>query len=600
MSTKTAPDAAPADEPAGTRPERPDTADEVVSELLFEATAKAAAGVLAAAGTTGRGTSSAAASGAAAEPGTTAATRSGTEAAAGPETDAGAGGTPSEADKASGASGADEAPPGSAEEPAGVLPPSARPLTAALLNLSGLGLGYLHLRAWVRLPVALAATAGLVWAALPIGREPIAVWWAVGYLGALALFALDAAFLARRRDRRPAGPTGRRTVWSPRAAGRVAWATLAVVPLLGAGYAVAQHEVLEDHLAYDLDQATASLESVGTAFGPFKKTYDTAYATYVGVAADHPATRAADRVPGLVDDLYTQAKTDDPCTGLVVVRHFAEPGTAGPLQGVAESEIPGALHDCGIRSAEVGNLDLSRTYLTELLTDHPASDPASAVPGDLEEWRDGVLKDLSGAKGCAETDTATASTGFLAKFDSGEVSALADEARERVPAGLLKCGLEQFERRKYPQAVQALDGLVESYPRAKEADYAERVRIAAGIALVDPKAGVKLPARDEPEGTVTLTVYNYSPDPFEMVYTGPATGVVEIDACDDCTYLPKGEEPVCSGYSLTVPSSTVTIPAGDYLTATRRESTVLGWQDAGVDKEAFTADGTFCTWSSRY
>jgi hypothetical protein len=269
--------------------------------------------------------------------------------------------------------------------------PAARPLTAALLNLSGLGLGYLHLRAWLRLVVALAATAGLAWVALPIGREPIDAWWAVGYVGALALFAVDAALLARHRARRPAGSTRRRrTIWSPRAAGRVAWATLAIVPLLGAGYAVAQHEVLEDHLAYDLDQAEASLDSIGTAFGPFKKTYDTAYATYVGVAAEHPRTRAADRVPGLIDDLYTQAKTDDPCTGLVVVRHFAEPGTPGPLQGVAESEIPGALHDCGMRSAEAGNFDNSRTYLSELLADHAASDPASAVPGDLEEWRDGV------------------------------------------------------------------------------------------------------------------------------------------------------------------------------------------------------------------
>ncbi|MFI8523481.1 hypothetical protein ACIGB8_03485 [Promicromonospora sukumoe] len=593
MSTETAPDAAPAEEPSGVASERPDTTGETVSELMSDAAARAAAWAA---------TARAAATGA--ETTRTAATGSEAVGSAQTTSSAGSDGTTDRtsddpSDAASDAGTGTVADPVRDETPAAVHP-AARPLTAALLNLSGLGLGYLHLRAWVRLPVALAATAGLVWVALPIGREPIAVWWAVGYLGALALFALDAAFLARRRARRPAGPSGRRTVWSPRAAGRVAWATLAVVPLLGAGYAVTQHEVLEQHLAYDLDQAGASLESVGTAFGPFKKTYDDAYATYVGVAEGHPATRAADRVPGLVDDLYTQAKTDDPCTGLVVVRHFAEPGTPGPLQGVAEGEIPGALHDCGMRSAETGNLDMSRTYLTELLADHPASDPASAVPGDLEEWRDGVLKDLGGAKGCADTDAATASTGFLAKFDSGAVSALADEARERVPAGLLKCGVEQFERRKYLGAVQALDGLVESYPRAKEADYAERVRIAAGIALVDPKAGVRLPARDEPEGTLTLTVYNYSPDPFQMVYTGPATGVVEIDECDDCSYLAKGEEPVCSGYSLTVPSTTVTLPAGDYLTATRRESTVVGWEDVGVDNESFTADTVLCTWSSRF
>ncbi|MFD7023928.1 hypothetical protein [Promicromonospora sukumoe] len=617
MSTETAPDAAPAEEPSGAAPERPDTTDETVSELMSDAAARAAAwAATARAAATGAETTRTAATGSEAVGSAQTTSSAGSDGTTDRTSDdpsdaASDAGTGTVADPASGPTAdatptaPSETPPAAPTDPVrdetpAAVHPAARPLTAALLNLSGLGLGYLHLRAWVRLPVALAATAGLVWVALPIGREPIAVWWAVGYLGALALFALDAAFLARRRDRRQARPTGRRTVWSPRAAGRVAWATLAVVPLLGAGYAVAQHEVLEQHLAYDLDQAAASLESVGTAFGPFKKTYDAAYATYAGVAADHPGTRAADRVPGLVDDLYAQAKTDDPCTGLVVVRHFAEPGTPGPLQGVAEGEIPGALHDCGMRSAEVGNFDMSRTYLTELLTDHPASDPAAAVPGDLEEWRDGVLKDLSGAKGCTETEAATESTGFLAKFDSGAVSALADEARERVPAGLLKCGVEQFERRQYLEVVQTLDGLARSYPRAKEADYAERVRIAAGIALVDPKAGVRLPARDEPEGTLTLTVYNYSPDPFQMVYSGPATGVVEIDACDDCSYLDKGEEPVCSGYSLTVPSSTVTLPAGDYLTATRRGTTVFGWEDVGVDNEAFTADTVLCTWSSKF
>lgn len=603
MSTDTAPETAPTGEPSGATSKGLDATGETVSEPRSEAAARAAAwaatarAAATAAGATGRAQGASPTS-----PGATTEATSNTP--SGATSDPASGTTPGPAPEPSPAASSDPSrpddAPGTPTDP-GDLPRPTRPLTAALLNLSGLGLGYLHLRAWPRLVVALAATAGLAWVALPIGREPVAVWWAVGYVGVLAVLALDAALLAGHRARRPAGSTDRhRTTWSPDTAGRVAWATLAIVPLLGAGYAVAQHEVLEAHLASDLDRAEASLESTGTVFGPVKKTYDAAYATYLGVAADHPATRAADRVPGLIDDLYAQAKTDDPCTGLVVVRHFAEPGTPGPLQGVAESEIPGALHDCGLRSAEAGNFDMSRTYLTELLADHPASDPAAAVPGDLAEWRDGVLKELSGAKRCTDTGAAAASAGFLAKFDSGKVSSLADEAREQVPAGLLKCGLQEFERKQYATVVQALNGLVESYPRSKEADYAERVRIAAGIALVDPKAGVRLPAREEPDGTVTLTVYNYSPDPFEMVFTGPATGAVKIDGCDDCTYLPEGEQPVCSGYSLTLPSTTVTVPAGDYLTATRRDETVHGWEDDGVAKVSFTADGGFCTWSYRY
>ncbi|GHH65107.1 tetratricopeptide repeat protein [Promicromonospora soli] len=477
-------------------------------------------------------------------------------------------------------------------------PPSARPLTAALLNLSGFGLGYLHLRAWVRLVVALAATAGLAWVALPIGREPIDLWWAVGYLGALALFALDAALLTRRRARRPAR---RRTVWSPRAAGRAAWATLAVVPLLGAAYVVTQHEVLEQHLAYDLDEAEESLKSIGTSFGTFTNTYDDAYATYVQTAADHPDTRAADRVPELIDGLYAQAKDEDECKTLIAVRHFAKPKTPGPLQLVAEDELPGALHDCGMRSTEDGDFNNARPTLEELLANHPASEPAAALPEDLATWRDRLLKKLAAKGGCTDTEDARDSVHFLGGFDSGKVSALADEVRKQVPAGMLKCAERQFQNQQYLAALENLDGLLNSYPRAKETGYAERLQIAAGIANVDPKAGVKLPARTEPEATITLTVYNYSPDDFEMVYTGPATGVVTIDPCDDCTYYAEGDAPECTGYSLTVPSTKVTVPAGSYLTAVRRDGVVTGWMDDGgqesVEKADFSIDGTwYCTW----
>lgn len=487
-------------------------------------------------------------------------------------------------------------PPATPPDADGAPRPSARPLTAALLNLSGLGLGYLHLRAWLRLAVALAATAGLAWVALPIGREPIAVWWALGYLGALGLFALDAALLARRRTRRE---TPQRTVWTPRAAGRTAWAALAIVPLLGAAYVVTQHEVLEQHLAHDLAQAEESLDSAGTAFGAFRKTYDTAYTTYLQTAEEHPGTRAAERVPGLIDDLYAQAKGDKACNALTAVRHFAEPGTRGPLLAVAEGELSGALHGCGMEFIEEGELRDAEEPLTELMTDHPSSDPAAALPDDLAAWRDSLIKQLASKGGCTETAAAAHSAGFLAGFDSGKVSALADKARTEVPAGLLKCAVRQFKAQDHLDAEANLAAILNEYPRAKETGYAGRLQIATGIALRDPKAGVKLPSLKEPEGTVTLTVHNYSPNKFEMVYTGPATGVITIDACDDCKYYAKGDQPACVGYSLTVPSETVTIPAGDYITATRQDGVIYDWEDGNLGKESFTADAGYCTWSHK-
>ncbi|MCP2265736.1 hypothetical protein ACFQHV_04220 [Promicromonospora thailandica] len=487
------------------------------------------------------------------------------------------------------------------DNPAGtaVVPaPAARPLTAALLNLSGLGLGYLHLRAWVRLVVALAATSGLVWVALPIGREPIAVWWALGYLGALLLFAVDGALLARRRVRRVAEPTPPRTVWSPRAARRVAWATLAVVPLLATAYVVTQNEVLEQYLAHDLVQAQEDLDAAGTVFPPYEKLYDNAYATYVRTTTEHPGSRAAERVPGLVEDLYDQAKGTGPCNAVAAVRHFAEDGVAGPLRATAQDELPKALSECGLLSTKQGVFATARPMLDELLAEHPTSDPAQELPGELAAWRDDVIAGLGRMGGCTDTRRAAESTAYLAGFDSAEVSALADKARAKVPAGLVKCAVRMFEGEQHTTALTNLDAVADSYPRSDQAEYAERLAIAVGIASVDPDAGVKLPARDEPDGTVTITYYNYSPEPFELVYSGPATGSVQIDACDDCEPVTRdGDAPVCSGYSLTHPSTTVTLPAGTYLTATRHDGVVAGWYEEGVTKETFTASGSFCTWT---
>jgi hypothetical protein len=477
---------------------------------------------------------------------------------------------------------------------AGDRPTPARPLTAALLNLSGLGLGYLHLRAWLRLVVALAATAALVWLALPIDREPIAVWWTLGYLGALGLFALDAALLARRRMRRD---TPRRTVWAPRAAGRVAWATLAVVPLLAGAYVVTQHEVLEQHLAHDLDQAVETLDGTPGSLASAKEPYEVAYATYLRTVTEHPGTRAADRVSGLIDDLYAQAKGKEGCSTLNAVRHFAEPGTPGPLHAVAESELPGALHGCGMQFVEDGQLRAAERPLAELMGDHPASEPATALPEDLASWRDGLIERLAEKNGCTGTATAAGSTGFLAGFDSATLSALADKARTRVPAGLLECAVRQFKAEDLLGAEANLRGILDSYPRAKEAEYAERLQIAAGIARLNPKAGVGLPPRTEPEGSVTLTVYNHSPDQFEMVYTGPATGAVTIDPCEDCTYYAEGDQPECSGYSLTIPSETVTLPAGDYVTATRQGGVIVDWLGGDAGDHSYTADSWLCTWN---
>ena len=85
-----------------------------------------------------------------------------------------------------------------------------------------------------------------------------------------------------------------------------------------------------------------------------------------------------------------------------------------------------------------------------------------------------------------------------------------------------------------------------------------------------------------------------------MVYTGPATGVLSIDPCEDCVRYAEGDEPACQGYSLTKPSARVTIPAGSYFTAASDDDrNVFGWRDVGVEKESFTADRVSCAFATK-
>lgn len=92
-------------------------------------------------------------------------------------------------------------PPPPAHAPSvGPPPPGAalRAVGAALLNLTGLGLGYALLGRWVRAAGCWAATAVLLWVALPADPDGVPAGVLVGYLLVLVLAAADGARIARR------------------------------------------------------------------------------------------------------------------------------------------------------------------------------------------------------------------------------------------------------------------------------------------------------------------------------------------------------------------------------------------------------------------
>ena len=89
---------------------------------------------------------------------------------------------------------------------------------------------------------------------------------------------------------------------------------------------------------------------------------------------------------------------------------------------------------------------------------------------------------------------------FLAGFDSGKVSALADEAQHAVPAGLLKCGVRQFEARDYTARSRTWPPSSTRTRGPKDAGYADASSSPRESPCSTREAGVQLPSLNEPEG----------------------------------------------------------------------------------------------------
>ncbi|UYM23625.1 hypothetical protein NQP46_08450 [Streptomyces albus] len=172
-----------------------------------------------------------------------------------------------------------------------------------MLNLSGLGLGYLALRQWLLAGVCVVATAGLLLAALPASPDGVpglfvAVWAAVAVLAA--------ADAARRALRRPLPG------WPRPALALVLGLVLLAVPAGGAvAYESARDEAVEEMLLERLAKTDALAERASgrAGFAAGKKEYTRAVEGYAGLAADHPERRAAKKVPAKLEALYESVAT---------------------------------------------------------------------------------------------------------------------------------------------------------------------------------------------------------------------------------------------------------------------------------------------------
>ncbi|MFD9908186.1 tol-pal system YbgF family protein [Streptomyces sp. NPDC059063] len=452
-------------------------------------------------------------------------------------------------------------------EPAPPAPPEPlRPVAAAVLNLSGLGLGYVLVRAWLPAVLCWAATAALLLAALPADVNGVPGGVLVGYAAFLVLAAADAA----RRARRTA------LAWrlrAPLAAGL--GVVLLAVPATGAyAYDAAHDDAVEEMLLDRLDNADQLVKDrSGQPFTAAESDYRTAMGIYRRLVDDHAGSKAADRVPDRLDAYYRSVAAPyadrQYCEAVAPLKYLRTlprslgKDRLGTLATWPDNRLATSLYECGMASLDKGD----PAQLRELLASFPGSDAAGKVVPGLSAAVDDRARGIEGSDPCTATEKVNriAAVAHGLPDDAGDpVVAKTDRAAE---SGDYACGVDSFKDDQFTEAAKKLRDFATTYPDSDRRERARTIAIAAEIAAERPQAGRKLPAQRGPGSGQEFVVKNDGPSAVEVLFTGPATGSVKLGACAGCsTYdsRAEGKSKACKAGGKSYPQRTLRLPPGEY------------------------------------
>ncbi|MEY9932152.1 hypothetical protein ABH926_006801 [Catenulispora sp. GP43] len=451
-----------------------------------------------------------------------------------------------------------------------------RAAAVALLNLSGLGIGYVLMRRWRAAVWSWIATAIFLLIALPAtaGGVPIAI--TVIYLAILAVTAIHGAVRGLRTP----------LSWPPRSQLAFGLAVvLLAVPVGGTVlYDNAHQEAIQQMLlkrltTADAGLATAETEPIATAetdFGP-------GLAAYRDLLDNHRTSRAGKLVPGRlaafyqsVSAPYTKHDYCDAIEPLTYLRSLPS-GTfstqdLGSLAAFPDDPLATSLLQCGTGylSGAGANLTTATQDLNLLMSTFPNSAQAGQVEPAVSNALGAAAGGITGSDPCTATDSLTQLStqikdltspvsGISTALQKDATTALAD-----VESGSYSCAVSKYKGGDFAGAQTAMDSFVSTYPNDPNKALAQKYSIAAQIAQQDADAGKVTPTLTN-SGSVSLTVSNDSPDPMQILYTGPATGTINIAACSGCkTYAnaTDGQQNACGNSSIDYPKTSLTLPPG--------------------------------------
>ena len=452
-------------------------------------------------------------------------------------------------------------------------PDAGRAVAVALLNLSGLGLGYALMRRWVLAAVCWAATVVLLLMALPADADGVPGLALGLYVVFLVLTAVHGAVVALRT----------RLAWPGRSPIAILLGVaLLAVPVGGSVlYDNARQEAIEQALLDRLQKADDLVTAAGRdSFGSGKSDYRSALETYRNLAVHHSGSRAAAEVPdrmrtyyATVGAAYGHKNYCDAVAPLEYLRTVPDtmPKDAiGSLRTWPDDRLATSLYECGSQRMSGGDSDWVTQY-GNLLDTFPDSEPAAKVAPAVGSAVDAAAKEVHGDDPCAavsqlrELKTQIGDLSGSAGEQSSDLGKDADRAGAKADAGDYDCGVHQYKHGDFDEAQQTLTDFASAHKHDKNRARAQKIAIAAEIAQTIPAAGKKLPSTAS-GGGISVTVKNDSPDDITVLYTGPVTGSFTLKACGSCKAysftdtITPGFKPCSSGKSY--PQRTISLPAG--------------------------------------
>ncbi|MFI9808694.1 hypothetical protein ACIHEJ_30790 [Streptomyces sp. NPDC052301] len=467
-------------------------------------------------------------------------------------------------------------PPSPPPMPAG--PPSAPPdawraAAVALLNLSGLGLGYALLRRWVAMAGCLVATGLLLLVALPADADGVPGAALVGY-AVLLLSAAGHGAVAGLRTR---------LTWPGRAPLALLLGVLLLAVPAGSAlwYQDAHDEAVEQALLDRLDKADRLVAAGGERpFTAAESDYRSALEVYRDLAEHHAGSRAARKVPDSLRTYYTTVGAayghQDWCTAVEPLKYLRTMPDSLPKEQLGslarwpDDRLATSLYECGEQGLAAGEADWV-TRFGDLLDTFPDSGPATKVAPAVDAAVQKAEKAVRGDEPCAAVEqlrSLNTRIGDLSKSSGdtgGTLTKAAGRAGRSGDAGEYACGVSQYKDGDFDAARKTMEQFVSDNKNDKNQGRAKKIAIAAEVAQTLPAAGKKLPTTAS-GGSISVTVKNDSPDDITVLYTGPVTGSFTLKGCGGCKAysladtLLTGFKP-CHG-NRDYPQRTISLPVG--------------------------------------